>query len=162
MLLGVSWGSLGFLWMRLRPSSPPIRRSGVLKNVAQTTFAIQTSNSRKCYYSQWNIVIFDARRAGGSSKSPRGRFTGCETTSPKSFDRDETRRTAINCFKTGRIHHRQRLLSASEDPWDLQGTRQGSENEPKSGSPLASSLASKIVPAPRREHDFDLGYLGPF
>ena len=163
MLLGVSWGSLGFLWMRLRPSSPPIRRSGVFKNGAQTTFAIQTSNSRKCYYSYRNIAIFDARRVGlGAPKSSRGRFTGCETTSPKNFDRDEKRRTAINCFKTGRIHHRRRLLSASEDPWDLQGTRQGTQNEVKRGSPVATSLASKIVPAPRREHDFDLGYLGPF
>ena len=70
LLLGVSWGSLGLLWMRLRPSSPPIRRSGVLKNVAQTTFAIQTSNSRKCYYSHRNIVIFDARRAGLGAQNP--------------------------------------------------------------------------------------------
>ena len=70
LLLGVSRGSLGLLWMRLRPSSPPIRRSGVLKNVAQTTFAIQTSNSRKCYYSERNIVIFDARRAGVGAQNP--------------------------------------------------------------------------------------------
>ena len=86
----------------------------------------------------------------------------CETTNPKRFDRDETRREAINYFKTDRIDHRQRLLSASEDPWDLQGTRRSSENEVKRGSPLASSLASKIVPAPQREHDFHLGYLAPF
>ena len=44
------------------------------------------------------------------------------------------------------------------DPWDLQGTRRSSENEVKRGSPLASSLASKIVPAPKREHDFHFGY----
>ena len=75
------------------------------------------------------------------------------------FDRDETRREAINCFKTDRIDHRQRLLSASEDPWDLQGTRQSSENWVKRGSPVASSLASKIVPALKREHDFHLGHL---
>ena len=80
--LGLSSGALGcssvslgallaFFWMLLRPSSPPIRRSGVLKNVAQTTFAIQTSNSRKCYYSYRNIVIFDARRAGlGAQNRP--------------------------------------------------------------------------------------------
>ena len=30
----------------------------------------------------------------------------------------------------------------------------------KRGSPVASSLASKIVPAPKREHDFHFGYLG--
>ena len=48
------------------------------------------------------------------------------------------------------------------DPWDLQGTRLGPENELKRGSPLASSLASKIVPVPKREHDFHLGYLGFF
>ena len=65
----------------------------------------------------------------------------------------------MNCFKTNRIDHRQRLLSASEDPWDLQGTRRGSQNEVKRGSPLASSLASKIVPALKREHDFHLGHL---
>ena len=65
-------------------------------------------------------------------------------------------------FKTGRIDHRQRLLSASEDPWDLQGTRRSSENEVKRGSPVASSLASKIVPALKREHDFHFGYFGVF
>ena len=32
----------------------------------------------------------------------------------------------------------------------------------KRGSPLATSLASKIVPAPRRQHDFTLGHLGFF
>ena len=66
--LGVLLAAFGVL---LRRSSPPIRRSGVLKNVAQTTFAIQTSNSRKCYYSHRNIVIFDARRAGlGAQNRP--------------------------------------------------------------------------------------------
>ena len=160
MCLGVLLASF---WMLLRPSSPPIRCSRVFQNGLLTTFASQTSISRKCYYSVRNIVVFDTRRGGfGSSKSSRGRSRVCETTSPKSFDRDETRRKAINRFKTNRIYHRQRLLNASEDPWDLQGTRQGSENEPTSSSPLASSLASKIVPAPRREHDFALGYLGFF
>ena len=48
------------------------------------------------------------------------------------------------------------------DPWDLQGTRRSSENEVKRGSPVASSLASKIVPAPKREHDFHFGDLGFF
>ena len=65
--LGVLLGSFGML---LRPSSPPIRRSGVFKNVAQTTFSIQTSNSRKCYYSHRNIFIFDARRAGLGAQNP--------------------------------------------------------------------------------------------
>ena len=75
------------------------------------------------------------------------------------FDRDETKREAIPCFKTGRTDHRQRLLSASEAPWDPQGTRKSSEHEPKRSSPLACSPASKIVPTPRREHDFLLGHL---
>ena len=50
--LGCSSVSLGALlasfWMLLRPSSPPIRCSGVLQNDLQTTFASQTSISRKC------------------------------------------------------------------------------------------------------------------
>ena len=37
---------LSSLWMLLRPSSPPIRCSGVLQNDLQTTFASQTSISR--------------------------------------------------------------------------------------------------------------------
>ena len=65
--LGVLLAAFGVL---LRRSSPPIRRSGVLKNVTQTTFAIQTSNSRKCYYSHRNIVIFDARRVGLGAQNP--------------------------------------------------------------------------------------------
>ena len=68
----VSFGALlASSWVLLRPSSPPIRCPGVFQNVAQTTFAIQTSNSRKCYYSQRNIVIFDARRVGlGAQNRP--------------------------------------------------------------------------------------------
>ena len=62
--LGCSSVSLGALlvsfWMLLRPSSPPIRCSGVLQNDLQTTFASQTSISRKCYYSERIIAIFDA------------------------------------------------------------------------------------------------------
>ena len=53
-------------------------------------------------------------------------------------------------------------MSAPEDPWDLQGSHSSSENDPKISSPLGSSLASKIVPAPRREHDFHLRHLGVF
>ena len=73
--LGCSSVSLGALlvsfWVLLRPSSPPIRCPGVFQNVAQTTFAIQTSNSRKCYYSHGNIGIFDARRVGlGAQNRP--------------------------------------------------------------------------------------------
>ena len=49
--LGCSSVSLGVLlgsfWMLLRPSSPPIRCSGVFQNDVQTTFASQTSISRK-------------------------------------------------------------------------------------------------------------------
>ena len=51
-------------------------------------------------------------------------------------------------------------MSASEDPWDLQGCHSSSENDPKISSPVATSLASKIVPAPRREHDFHLRHPG--
>ena len=43
-----------------------------------------------------------------------------------------------------------------------QGARQGTQQEVKRGSPVATSLASKIVPAPRRQHDFTLGHLGVF
>ena len=72
--LGGSSVSLGALlasfWVLLRPSSPPIRCPGVFQNDVQTTFAPQTSNSRKCYYSQRNIVIFDARRAGLGAQNP--------------------------------------------------------------------------------------------
>ena len=43
----VSLGALlGSFWMLLRPSSPPIRCSGVLQNDFQTTFASQTLISR--------------------------------------------------------------------------------------------------------------------
>ena len=131
MLLGVSWGSLGLLWMRLRPSSPPIRRSVVLKNVAQTTFAIQTSNSRKCYYSHRNIVIFDARRAGlGAQNRPEEGSQGVKRPARRALT--EMRRDEKQYFfKPSRVDHRQRLLSASVDPWDPQGTRPGSENELK-------------------------------
>ena len=74
--LGVLLAAFGVL---LRRSSPPIRRSGVLKNVAQTTFAIQTSNSRKCYYYHRNIVIFDARRVGlGAQNRPEEGSQGVE------------------------------------------------------------------------------------
>ena len=68
----VSLGALlGSFWMFLRPSSPPIRCSGVLPNDVQTTFAFQTSISRKCYYSKWVIVIFDALRVGlGAQNRP--------------------------------------------------------------------------------------------
>ena len=68
----VSFGALlASSWVLLRPSSPPIRCPGVFQNVAQTTFAIQTSNSRKCYYSHRNIAIFDARRVGlGAQNRP--------------------------------------------------------------------------------------------
>ena len=66
--LGCSSVSLGALlasfWMVLRFSSPPIRCSGVLQNDFQTTFASQTSISRKCYYSHRIIAIFNARRVG--------------------------------------------------------------------------------------------------
>ena len=66
--LGCSAVSLGALlasfWMLLRPSSLPIRCSGVLQTDLQTTFASQTSISRNCHYSQRIIVIFDARRVG--------------------------------------------------------------------------------------------------
>ena len=79
------------------------------------------------------------------------------------FDRDETRREAISRIKTGwSLYHRQRILNESGAPWDPQGAHQSSENEPKRDSPLASSLASKIVPALKREHDFHLGHLGFF
>ena len=48
--LGCSSVCIGVLlasfWMLLRPSSPPIRCSGVLQNDVQTTFASQTSISR--------------------------------------------------------------------------------------------------------------------
>ena len=58
--LGCSSVSLGALlvsfWVLLRPSSPPIRCSGVFQNDLQTTFASQTSMSRKGYYSQRIIV----------------------------------------------------------------------------------------------------------
>ena len=66
--LGCSAVSLGALlasfWMLLRPSSPPIRCSGVFQNDLLTTFASQTSISRKCDYSHRTIAIFDARRVG--------------------------------------------------------------------------------------------------
>ena len=73
--LGCSSVSLGALlasfWMLLRPSSPPIRCSGVFQNDVQTTFASQTSISRKCNYAQRNIVVFDARRVGlGAQNRP--------------------------------------------------------------------------------------------
>ena len=52
--LGCSSVSLGAVlvsfWRLLRPSEPPMRCSGVLQNDFQTTFASQTSISRKCYY----------------------------------------------------------------------------------------------------------------
>ena len=53
-------------------------------------------------------------------------------------------------------------MSASDDPWDLQGSHSSSEDGPNISSPLASALASKIVPAPRREHDFHLQHPGLF
>ena len=66
--LGCSAVSLGALlasfWMLLRLSSPPIKCSGVFQNDLQTTFASQTSISRKCYYSSRIIPIFDVRRVG--------------------------------------------------------------------------------------------------
>ena len=73
--LGCSSVSLGALlasfWMLLRPSSPPIRCSGVCQNDLQTTFASQTSISRKCYYSSRIIAIFDARRVAlGAQNRP--------------------------------------------------------------------------------------------
>ena len=75
--LGALGGSLGFLLgsaslrVLLRPSSPPIRCSGVLQNDLQTTFASQTPMSRKCYYSTRIIAIFDARRVGlGAQNRP--------------------------------------------------------------------------------------------
>ena len=73
--LGGSSVSLGaFLasfWVFWRPSSPPIGCSGVVKNVVQTTFASQTSISRKCYYSNRNIIVFDTRRVGlGAQNRP--------------------------------------------------------------------------------------------
>ena len=56
--LGLTSGALGFssvslgallasFWMLLRPSSPPIRCSGVFQNDIQTTIASQTSISRE-------------------------------------------------------------------------------------------------------------------
>ena len=73
--LGCSSVSLGALlasfWMLLRPSSPPITWSGVLQNDHQTRFASQTSISRKCYYSQRIIPMFDALRVGlGAQNRP--------------------------------------------------------------------------------------------
>ena len=66
--LGCSSVSLGVLlasfWMLLRPSSPPITCSRVLQNDLQTTFASQTSISRKCYYSHKIISIIDGLRVG--------------------------------------------------------------------------------------------------
>ena len=88
-LLGALGGSFGFTsgaiacssvslgallascWMLLRPSSPPITCSGVLQDDLQTTFAFQTSMSRKWYYSFWIIAIFDALRVGlGAQNRP--------------------------------------------------------------------------------------------
>ena len=61
----VSLGALlGSFWMLLRLSSPPMKCSGVFQNDFQTTFASQTSISRKCYYSHMILAIFDARRVG--------------------------------------------------------------------------------------------------
>ena len=61
----VSLGALlGSFWMLLRLSSPPMKCSGVFQNDFQTTFASQTSISRKCYYSHVILAIFDARRVG--------------------------------------------------------------------------------------------------
>ena len=79
--LGLTSGALGcpsvFLGALLasflvlsRPSSPPIRCPGVFQNDVQTTFASQTSFSRKCYYSFRNIVIFDARGIGLGAQNP--------------------------------------------------------------------------------------------
>ena len=95
--LGCSAVSLGALlasfWMLLRLSSPPIRCSRVLQNDLLTAFASQTPisllSADYCY--------FGCPTGGfGSAKSSQGRFTRCETTSTKRFDRDETRREAIN------------------------------------------------------------------
>ena len=55
---------LASFWMLLRPSSPPIKCSGVFQNDFQTTFASQTSISRKCKYFHRIIVIVVARRVG--------------------------------------------------------------------------------------------------
>ena len=73
--LGCSSVSLGVLlasfWVVLKCFSQPIRCSGVFQNDFQTTFASQTSISRKCYYSFRNIVVFDARRVGlGAQNRP--------------------------------------------------------------------------------------------
>ena len=72
--LGCSSVSLGALlasfWVLSRPSSPPIRCPGVFQNDVQTTFASQTSISRKCYYSRRNIAGFDARWVGLGSENP--------------------------------------------------------------------------------------------
>ena len=108
------------------------------------------------------IIICDARRVGlGAQNRPEEGSQGVKR--PVRRGLTEMRRDEKQTFfKTSRIDHRQRLLSASEAPWDLQGTRRSSENEPKRGSPVASSLASKIVPAPKREHDFHFGYFGFF
>ena len=61
----VSLGALlASFWMLLGVSSPPIMCSGVLQNDVHTTFASQTSISRKCYYFHMILAIFDARRVG--------------------------------------------------------------------------------------------------
>ena len=79
--LGCSAVSLGaFLassWMLLRLSSPPMKCSGVFQNDFQITFASQKSISRKWYYSQRIIAIFDVRRVGlGAQNRPEGGSQG--------------------------------------------------------------------------------------
>ena len=44
----------------------------------------------------------------------------------------------------------------------FQGPRQGTHTEVKRASPVATSLASNLVPELRRQHDFTLGHLGFF
>ena len=66
--VGALLASFCVLW---RLSLSPIRCPGVFQNDVQTTFASQTSISRKCDYSSRVIVIFDARRVGlGAQNRP--------------------------------------------------------------------------------------------
>ena len=150
--LGCSAVSLGALlasfWMLLRPPAPPIRCSRVLQNYILAAFAAQTPTSRTCYYSQRNIVICNARRVGlGAQNRPEEGSQGVKR--PVRRGLTEMRRDEKQyLFNTRRIDNRQRLLSASVDPWDLEGTRLGSENELEIGSPLDSSLAGRGKPFP--------------
>ena len=47
-----------------------------------------------------------------------------------------------------------KIAELQNELWKLRGQTQNTENEVNRGSPVALSLASKIVPALKREHDF--------